>query len=117
ARRVDLVPLPLGDDVPAYHLPNLLVRRLAAEQTLHVGLVDGEQAVAHLAVGREPDAVAAEAERPRDRGDDADAAAIVGIAELHCWRARVVVVYRHQGRDLLQLLQDFVGAVDLAALP
>ena len=37
-----------------------------------VGLLAGEQAVADLAVGGQPDPVAVAAERPRHRGDDAD---------------------------------------------
>ena len=37
-----------------------------------VGLLAGEQAVAQLAVGGEPDPVAGAAERPGDRADDAD---------------------------------------------
>ena len=43
--------------------------RSAAAQ---VGLLAGEQAVADLAVGGEPDPVAVAAERPGDRGDHAD---------------------------------------------
>src|SRR5205807_331142 len=88
ARRVDLVPLPLGHDIAANHLRNLRVRGAAAEQALHVRLVDGEQAVAHLAVGGQADAVAAEAKRPRDRGDYSDATAPIYVAELHRRGAR-----------------------------
>ena len=50
----------------------LLVGRAAAQRGAQVGLLAGEQAVAHLAVGGEPDPVAVAAERPGDRGDDAD---------------------------------------------
>ena len=52
---------------------------------------DREQAVAQLAVGGQPDAVAVQAERPAHRGDEAHAAAAVGVAVLGGRRARVGV--------------------------
>ena len=45
-----------------------------AQRAAQVGLLAGEQAVAHLAVGGEPDPVAVAAERPGHRGDHADGA-------------------------------------------
>ena len=43
-----------------------------AQRRAEVGLLAGEEAVADLAVGGEPDPVAVAAERAGDRGDDAD---------------------------------------------
>ena len=48
------------------------VGRSGAQRGAQVGLLPGEQAVADLAVGGQPDPVAVAAERPRDRGDDPD---------------------------------------------
>ena len=49
-----------------------LVGRPRAQRGAQVGLLAGEQAVAHLAVRGQPDPVAVAAERPGHRGDDAD---------------------------------------------
>jgi uncharacterized protein len=118
ARRVDLVPLPLVAHVPADRLRQGRVVRPAAQEGLDVGLGQREQAVAQLALAGQPQAVAAGAERPRHRGDDADPAAAVGVAEVHGRRPRVVVLGRHQRADLaLDLLEDLVGEIDLAPLP
>ena len=51
-----------------------------AQRSAQVGLGPGEQAVADLAVGGQPDPVAGAAERLRDRGDDADR--VVGAGHL-----------------------------------
>ena len=78
----------------------------------------GEQAVADLAVGGQPGAVARRAERVRDRGDDADlAAAAVDIPQLAQVpnRAARGPVVRSKWR--LQDGQHVVGGDGLAALP
>src|SRR3546814_15839279 len=53
-------------------LGDLLVRGTCPQRRSEVGLAACEQAVAHLAVGSQPDPVAITAERTRDRGDDPD---------------------------------------------
>ncbi|VUM03070.1 hypothetical protein PGKDCPLP_02474 [Stenotrophomonas maltophilia] len=67
-----------------------------------------EQAQPQVALGGHPQAVAALAEVARIRGDDADAAAMVGVAELACragiGRARTLVPASGQ-----QLLDHHVG--------
>ena len=72
-RVVDAVPGPLA----AHRRPpsgRRSPRRSAPARSAvaQVGLLAGEQAVADLAVGGEPDPVAVAAERPGDRGDHAD---------------------------------------------
>ena len=57
-------------DAPA--VGDLLVGGARAQRRAQVGLLAGEQAVADLAVGGEPDPVAVAAERAGHRGDDAD---------------------------------------------
>ncbi len=74
---VDLVPFPLGGDAVAQGAGEVIVARAAAQKGAEVGLVEGEEAVAELAVGGQADPVAAHAKRPADRGDQADAAAAV----------------------------------------
>ena len=71
-RVVDAVAGALAEhrDDPA--LGDLLVGGAGAQRRTQVGLLAGEQAVADLAVGGEADPVAVAAERPGDRGDDAD---------------------------------------------
>src|SRR5436190_1689266 len=68
-RGVDLVPLPLAGDALAEDPGDRVVVGPAAEEGADVGLLEGEEAVAELAVGGQADAVAARAERPADRGD------------------------------------------------
>ena len=69
---VDAVPGELAPHRGAPAVGDLRVVGTAAQRGAQVGLVAGEQAVADLAVGRQPGAVAGAAERPGDRGDDAD---------------------------------------------
>ena len=66
---------------------DLLVGRAGAQQVLHVGLFDGEQAVAQLAVGGQAEAIAVQAERPADGGDEAHASAAIGVDDIR-WRER-----------------------------
>ena len=54
-------------------LGHRVVVRARAQDRAEVGLLAGEQAVADLAVGREPHPVAGAAERPGHRADDPDA--------------------------------------------
>src|SRR5262249_5335577 len=86
--------------------------------SLDVHLLQGEQAVAQLAVRGKPNAVAAHAKRPADRGDDADPADAVGEDELAGRRPRVLVRGRPQRSYLLrQPVQHVGGEQDLVALP
>src|SRR5690606_29943880 len=59
----------------------LVVGRARTQRRTQVVLLEREQAVAELALGREPHAVARAAERLRDTGDDTDLAAAVAVAE------------------------------------
>ena len=72
----------------------------AAEQAADVGLVEREEAVAELAVGGEANPVAAHAEGPADRGDQADAAPAVDEVVIDGRRARVLVGGRGERADL-----------------
>ena len=73
--------------------------RTAAEQGADVGLVEGEEAVAELAVGGQADPVAASAEGPADRGDHADAAAAVEEVVIDGRGPRVLVGGRGERTD------------------
>src|SRR3546814_17488288 len=53
-------------------LGDLLVRGTCPQRRSEVGLAACEQAVAHMAVGSQPDPVAITPERTRDRGADHD---------------------------------------------
>src|SRR6266511_578606 len=74
-----------------------------AEDAPHVELLDREQAVAHLAVGGEADAVAGGAERVRDARDDADLASPIAVPVALGRRAvaghRLQRVHRVDGGD------------------
>src|SRR5262245_23674405 len=83
AGRVDLVPLPLGVNASPDYAGDLFRGGAPAQQGLDVRLVQGEKAVAELAVGGQAEAVATQAEGPGDRGDDAHPAAAVGVPEVH----------------------------------
>src|ERR1017187_9019908 len=70
-RRVDLVAFPFAGDVAAHQRGDLLVRRAGADERLHVVFLDGEEAVAQMAIRGEPQAIAVQAEWPADRRDEA----------------------------------------------
>src|SRR3546814_19474970 len=59
---------------PRHHpaLGDLLVRGTCPQRSSEVGLAACEQAVAHLAVGTQPDPLAITDERTPDRGADSD---------------------------------------------
>ena len=61
------------------------------QQILHVRFFDGEQAVAHLAVRRQAETVAVQAERLADGSDESDFAAAIGIGEIGGGSAQVAV--------------------------
>src|SRR6185369_17894759 len=61
---VDLVPRPFISDVRTDQRSDIIVACAPAQQRLHIGLLNREQAVTQLAVGSEPDAVAVQAKRP-----------------------------------------------------
>ena len=79
---VDLMPGPLREHRAFDACRQFVVGGTAAHQPSHVVLLQTEEAVAELALGREPDAIARVAERVRHAGDDADLALLVddGIA-------------------------------------
>ena len=54
---VDLVPFPLGGDGFTDGADDLIVAGAAAQQAADVGLLEGEQAVAQVAVGGQADPV------------------------------------------------------------
>src|SRR5208337_2174778 len=88
---VDLVPLPLGGDGFTDGTDDLVIAGAATQQAADVGLLEGEQAVAQLAVGGQADPVAAHAEGAADRGDHAGASAAVDIVIINGRGARVLV--------------------------
>ena len=80
-----------------------------------VGLLAGEQAVADLAVGGQPDAVAGAAERAGDRGDDADPARAAVDQPGLGRRAASVLAGSGVERELgLEQREDLVGGDHLA---
>ena len=109
------------------HLPATLSRTaaaisrvggVAAEQAADVGLVEGEEAVAELAVGGQPDPVAAHAERPADRGDQADPAAAVDVVVIDGRGPRVLVGGGRERADPRgQAVEDLGREEHLVALP
>ena len=90
----------------------------AAEQAADVGLLEGEQAVAELAVGGQADPVAAHAEGAADRGDHADASAAINVVIIDGRGARVLVRGGNQRSDLpRQPVKDLGGEEDLLTFP
>src|SRR5919198_782257 len=75
--RVAVLPHPPD---PADRRGDLRIGGTAAQQRAQVVACDGEQAGEQLAVGRQPGARAAAAERPRHRGDHADLADPIPVA-------------------------------------
>ena len=87
------------------HLPATLRRTSAAisssdapgaHQPLHVVFLDREQAVAQLAVRRQPQAIAVQAERPAHRRDEAHPPAAVRVSVLRGRRARIGIRHRRR---------------------
>src|SRR4051812_6781533 len=82
-RAIDFVAFALGPDVGADRVgQRILIKGRGAEQRFHVDLIVGEQAVAKLAVGGEPHAVATAAERPAHAGYESDSTDAVGVVEI-----------------------------------
>src|SRR5271157_2191236 len=96
--RVDLVAFPLAGQVAADERRNLLVRGARAHQALDVVFLDGEQAVAQLAVCRQPDAVAVETEGAAHRGDESHAADAIREGVLRGRCARIGIGHRRERR-------------------
>src|SRR5438270_9548143 len=62
-RGVDLVAHPFRGYIAAHQRGDLFIGRTRAQKTLDVVLFDREQAIAQLAIGRQADPVAVQAER------------------------------------------------------
>ena len=92
-------------------------RRAGPHGRAQVGLLAGEQAVADLAVGGEPDPVAGAAERPGHRGDDADRGRAAVDEEQLGRRAAARLHGGDQHVVLLERGQDLVGGDHLLAAP
>src|SRR5271157_4587824 len=115
---VDLMPLPLGGDGFTDGTDDLFIAGAAAQQAADVGLLEGEQAVAQLAVGGQADPVAAHTEGAADRGDHADASAAINVIIIDGRGARVLVRGWNKRSDLLrQPFQDLGGEEDLFTFP
>src|SRR6187200_3151073 len=69
---LDAVAGPLREHRRLPPFGDLRVAGAGPQRATEVALLAGEQAVADLSVGGEPDPVAVAAERPGDRGDHAD---------------------------------------------
>ena len=82
-----------------------------------VGLLAGEQAVADLTVGGEPDPVAVAAERAGHRGDHADGRGAAVDQEQLGRGAPPRLASRGQGEVAAELLEDLVGGDHLLAVP
>src|SRR5262249_8777774 len=81
-------------------------------------LFEGEEAVAQLAVGSKPHAVAVQAERTADRGDESYPADTVGEAVFERGGARVRIRDYFQRADLTrQHGNDLIGQQHLGAVP
>src|SRR5579863_2828001 len=115
---VDLMADPLVFYGPAHGLRDRLIRAAIAEQRAYIGLLDREQAVTELSVGRQADAVAVEAEGAADRRDEADPPDAVGEFVLGGRSARIGVRNLAQRADLArEHLDHIVGQQDPAAIP
>src|SRR5258708_20185946 len=68
---VDFVTFLLGRDAVANGLGDRVVRRPGPQHVFDVRLIEAEQAVPQLAVGRDTEAVATHAERAPDRRNEA----------------------------------------------
>src|SRR5262245_59352665 len=116
--RIELMSLPFVGDAPADRSGQRLIVARAAEKGFDIRFGQGEQAITDFAVRSEPEAVATPAKWPGHRGDDADPAATIDVAEVHRRGPRVVIVRGHQLSDfLLQYIQKLVGEEYLVALP
>ena len=99
-------------------LGDLVVGGASAEQGADVGLVEGEEAVAELAVGGQANPVAAHAEGAADRGDQADAAAAVDVVVIDGRGSRVLVGGGGERADPGgEQVEDLGREQHLAALP
>src|SRR5579862_424787 len=84
----------------------------------HVRFVDGEKAVAQLAIRREPDAITVQAEWLAHRSDEAHPSTAVGVLVFRRRRARIAVGYFDQRANLTRDgPDDLVRRQNLAATP
>src|SRR5688572_7149915 len=88
-----------------------------SEHALEVMLADAEEAGAHLAVGREADAVAVAAEGFRHRGDDPDLGFGIRKAPAPGGFGRVGGLNGDEVEPLLEPLEDFTSGHDEIAEP
>jgi selenocysteine-specific elongation factor len=118
-RRVaDPVPRQLRRDRRPPAGGDVLIRRTGAQRPAQVTLGAGEQAVADLPVGGEPDPVARAAERPGDRSDHADpGGAAVHEEGLGGGGAALPSGIVGQGELAGQRLEDLARRDHLGALP
>ena len=116
---VDLMSDPFRPYIRKQRVAEILVGSLAAPQQLpHVRLVNRKQAVAQLAVGRQPDAIAIHAERLADRCHKANARAGIGEAILRCRSPRIGIGNRLERCDFaLQHGDHLVGQEDFRLVP
>src|ERR1019366_2018487 len=71
-RGVDLMAGPLRPQIPSNRPLEIVIAAAIPQNPAHIRLLDGKQAVAQLAVGRQPQTIAIAAERLRHRCDEAD---------------------------------------------
>ena len=79
---------------------DLFVRCARAKRALHVVLLDGEEAIAQLAIGGQAQPVAVEAERAAHGRDETYRAAAIGVPIFGGGGARVGIGHWNQRRDL-----------------
>src|SRR5271163_3162945 len=102
----------------ADHRRNLLIRGAVAQQALDVRFLDREQTVTQLAIAGQPDSIAVQTKRPAYRGNKSDAADAVSETILGGGRARILIGYLQQGRNLTrQNLNNVVRQQDLTLVP
>src|SRR6266853_286474 len=99
-RAVDLVPDPLVAHVSADYIGDGVVRRAVSQQGFHIRFLEGEQAVAQLAVRGQPQPVAIQAERTADGSDESDSPDSIGETIFGGRRASVAVGDFLQRADL-----------------
>src|SRR6478672_2868383 len=102
---------------PAQQRGQLLVGRAVAERPPQVAAVGGEQAGVELALGRQAGPCAVAAEGAGDRGDDADLAGAVDVAEAVGDLARVARRDRLQRPAGRQPVEQLLGGHDVVQAP
>src|SRR5579863_9151436 len=115
---VDLMADPLVFYGPAHGLRDRFIRAAIAEQRAYIGLLDREQAITELSVGRQADAVAVEAEGTADRRDEAHPPPPLGGFVFGSRSARSGVRNLVERADLArEHLDHVVGQQNPAAVP